>query len=149
VIALINEIIATEAPIKPSRLAKFVGGAHGLSKVTESRSSELLALKIPNVERDKEGFLYPHNVKRMEYTGLRAGDRNIDEICLPELGNAMVYLLREQNHLKIDQLLSMTVRLFGGMRVTEGIRNRLLLALKSYRQLKRLAIDDDVAYVKE
>ena len=149
VIALINEIIATEAPIKPSRLAKFVGGAHGLSKVTESRSSELLGLKIPNVERDKEGFLYPHNVKRMEYTGLRAGDRNIDEICLPELGNAMVYLLREQNHLKIDQLLSMTVRLFGGMRVTEGIRNRLLLALKSYRQLKRLAIDDDVAYVKE
>jgi hypothetical protein len=35
------------------------------------------------------------------------------------------------------------------MRVTEGIRNRLLLALKSFKQLNRLAIDDDVAYVNE
>jgi hypothetical protein len=149
VIALMNEIIATEAPIQPSRLAKFVGGAYGIGRVTESRSSDILGVRIPNVERDKEGFLYPHNVKRIEYIGVRVGERIIDEICLPELGNAMVHLLHQQNHLKIDQLMSMTVRLFGGMRVTEGIRNRLLLALRSFKQLNRIAIHDDVAYVKE
>ena len=128
---------------------RLTGSAFGFARMTEARSAELLGLKIPQVKRDKEGFSYPEAVEPRLYTSTRPADKNatynrsIDEICLPELGNTMVHLVSQVDALPIDVLCSDTVRWYGGARVTEGIKARLMLALKSFVKLGRLFQDGD------
>ena len=149
IVAVMQDIIRAEAPIEAKRLVRLTGSAFGFARMTEARSAELLGLKIPQVKRDKEGFSYPEAVEPRLYTSTRPADKNatynrsIDEISLPELGNTMVHLVSQVDALPIDVLCSDTVRWYGGARVTEGIKARLMLALKSFVKLGRLAQDGD------
>jgi hypothetical protein len=149
ILDVILDILRCEAPIEPKRFTRLVGSAFGYSRMTEQRAADVLAVRIPLVKRDKEGFLYPVGIEPREYVYTRAADptatynRSIDEICLPELGNTMVHLVAQSDGMSIDSVCSETVRWFGGARVTEGIKARLMLALKSFVKLGRLAQDGD------
>ena len=149
IIAVMQEIIRTEAPIESKRLIRLTGAAFGFARMTEARSAELMKLKLPMVKRDKESFSYPEGIDPLGYSETRPADKNatynrsIDEVSLPELGNAMVHIVEQSVVLSTDLLWSETVRWYGGLRVTEGIRARLMLALKACKKLNRLHQDGD------
>lgn len=145
VIELIHEIINTEAPIHPWRLARLVGKAYGYSRMTDDRASSILKLRL-GVKRDQEGFLYPIGIEVNEYTYWRPArteatyNRQIAEISLPELANAITYVIANTPGIRLEALLPATVRLFGGSKVTDGIRGRLSFALNYALRRNRISM---------
>jgi hypothetical protein len=145
VISLIHEIINVESPIHQWRLARLVGKAYGYSRMTEDRANSILKLRL-GVKRDNEGFLYPIGMEVNEYVYWRAArtdvayNRQFAEIGLPELANAITYIVDTTPGIRLEALLPATVRLFGGTKVTDGIRTRLSFALNYALRRNRISM---------
>ncbi|MEO7060143.1 MAG: DUF3320 domain-containing protein, partial [Lapillicoccus sp.] len=147
---LMRRIVATEGPVSPGRLARLVGHAHGLTRVTEDRAAELRRVIPAELRRDsEEGFVWPESRDPLRWKGFRryAGsikDRPLDEVALREIANAMVFVADTAMGISLDELVKETYRLFGGSRVTAPVRTRMDSALAVATADGRLAVTGGV-----
>jgi hypothetical protein len=123
------EIVSTEGPISPSRYTRQIGLAFDLQRVSAKRSEEMLAVPLGTITRDRDGFLFiadsgpgTHSTWRSSSPG---SGREIADISLTEIGNAMRDIARVGLGMSEDELSRVTAQAFGISRITVGIRERL------------------------
>jgi hypothetical protein len=122
--------IQAEAPIHPERLAKVVAGAFGLTKVNENRRRSILTLVPRQFRRDGgEGFFWPADVDAEKWRIVRRPadgvSRPLDQVCLIEIGNAMIVVAQQTGGIEEDDLKREALNLLGSRRVTQGVGARL------------------------
>lgn len=143
---LMRRIVETEGPLSTGRLARLVGHAHGLTRVTEDRAAELRRVIPTDLRRDpEEGFVWPKERDPLRWRGFRqyAGrlkERPLEEVALREIANAHVFVANTAMGISLDELLQETYRLFGGTRVSAPVRTRLEAALAVATADGRLAV---------
>ncbi len=143
-IDLMREIVEACGPISVRRLARLVVSVHGISRLTETRLTQIRPIVPDDLRRDTEGFIWPRGRDPLRWEGFRSGgnakDRPLEDIALRELANAQCHLVRQSVGIADEELHRETTRLFGGTRVTESGRTRLEQALDhavAERRLKR------------
>ncbi|WP_295696391.1 DUF3320 domain-containing protein [Lapillicoccus sp.] len=143
---LMRHIVEIEGPVSTGRLARLVGHAHGLTRVTEERAAELRRVVPSDLRRDpEEGFVWPESRDPLRWKGFRryAGplkERPLDEVALREIANALVFVADTAMGISLDELVKETYRLFGGNRVTPPVRARMETALAVATGDGRLAV---------
>ena len=153
VVAVIDEVVRAEGPVSPSRLARLVAADFGLSRVSASRASDILAAVPASLARDgEEGFVWPAGRDPVLWQGYRtfpgpSKDRPLDDVALREIANAMIDISRSAMGIEIEELYRETVRTFGGTRVTPAVRDRLQLAFDLAVKQRRLVALGSVARV--
>jgi hypothetical protein len=132
---VIRDVVGTEGPVSPTRLAKLVAHAYGLNRVLDDRVVQINRAVPGDLRRDQEeGFVWPEARDPLRWKGFRrtsgsAKDRPLDDVALREIGNAMVSIAERAMGITRDELAKEAVRVFGGTRVTPGVRERLDRAL--------------------
>ncbi|MGQ0466145.1 MAG: DUF3320 domain-containing protein [Sporichthyaceae bacterium] len=127
---VLREVVAREAPIHAERLAKAVAASFDLNRMSKDRMQAILAALPADTIRDRdEDFVWAPGAVPETWTTFRVaagGDqRDLDQICLREIGNAMVALCRDSGGMSSAELSTETLALFGGKRKTAGIAIRL------------------------
>jgi Protein of unknown function (DUF3320) len=130
----IIKAIEAEAPIHPDRLAKTVAGAFSLTKVNETRRLSIQRLVPLDYQRKEgEGFYWPKDVDPRTWRIVRrprnGTTRPLEEVCLIEIGNAMIVVAEQTGGIEADDLKREALHMLGGSRITEGVRTRLNHAL--------------------
>ncbi|MBC7593528.1 MAG: DUF3320 domain-containing protein [Kineosporiaceae bacterium] len=128
-----QEIVATEGPISPQRLARQIGLAHDMQRVVTKRVEDILSVPMPLLSRDEEGFLFlaasgPDDHLTWQRSEPGAG-RDIGEISLTELANAMRDVCKIGLGMNREDLIRVAAQAFGVSRVTVGIRSRMEQAI--------------------
>ena len=131
--SIAQKIIRVEGPLEPNRFARLIGQACGMHRVVAKRAEEILAMPLPALVRDDEGFFYlsengPKSYRIWSKSSPGEG-RPIEEISLTELGNAMRDIARVGLGAGRDELARATAQVFGISRLTVGIRDRLESAI--------------------
>ncbi len=133
--AVIRDVVETEGPVSPTRLAKLVARAHGLSRVLDDRVVQINRAVPGDLRRDpEEGFVWPERRDPLRWRGFRrttgaAKERSLDDVALREIGNAMASIAEHAMGITRDELAKEAYRVFGGTRVTATARERLDRAL--------------------
>ncbi|WP_298992781.1 DUF3320 domain-containing protein [uncultured Pseudokineococcus sp.] len=130
----LQDVVDAEGPVHVDRLARLVAGAFGLGRVSESRKAAVLAALPPKlVVDDAEPVVWPSSLDPATWRGYRptpAGvDRPVEHLPLREVVNAMADVCRSAGGMTEDELLRETLAVFGGRRLTAGVRERLAKAL--------------------
>ena len=121
--------------MSPTRLAKLVAHAYGLSRVLDDRVVQINRAVPVDVRRDpEEGFVWPPGRDPLRWRGFRrttgpAKERPLDDVALREIGNAMASIAEHAMGITRDELAKEAYRVFGGTRVTPTARERLDRAL--------------------
>jgi hypothetical protein len=132
---VIRDVVDTEGPVSPTRLAKLVARAYGLNRVLDDRVVQINRVIPADLRRDpEEGFLWPEARDPLRWKGFRrtsgpTKERPLDDVALQEIGNAMVSIAEHAMGITRDELAKEAVRVFGGTRVTPSARERLGRAL--------------------
>jgi hypothetical protein len=140
---VIEQIAAAEGPVHTRRLARLTAAAFGLRKVSEERAEAILRL-VPNELNDASGepFVWPPGVDQEGWRTYRrqvsVQERPLEQISLHEIGNAMAGVARAAAGVERESLLRETYAVFGGLRLTEGVRQRLNLAVDGFLASGRL-----------
>jgi hypothetical protein len=126
-----RQVVIAEGPVSPSRLARQVAAAFGLSRVFEQRQRAILA-EVPRdlLRQDAEGFFWPDGTDPSSWTTARSGARPLDEIALEEIANAMHIVAEESGGLPEAEILRAALNVFGGTRMTDGVTARLRSGLR-------------------
>jgi hypothetical protein len=141
------DVIAQEAPIAATRLARIVGRRFGLQRVAAKRASDIVAILRPDLlERTPFGvFVWGPGQDCERYAEFRVADeealRTIDEIAPRELLNAMRYLAKTGAGISRDELIRETGGLFGYSRMAAKTRGHLE-AIIDHGVRQRLLVDD-------
>ncbi|ORV09814.1 DUF3320 domain-containing protein [Mycobacterium celatum] len=131
----IHAAIDAEAPIHPDRLAKIVAGAFGLNRVSEERRRSIQRV-VPSeyTRNDEEGFYWPPGLDPQAWRTIRCprdgSSRALEEVCLIEIGNAMIVVAEQAGGIAAEELKREALNLFGGRRITQSVGSRLEAALK-------------------
>lgn len=130
VVTLLREVIQAEGPIHKMRLAKLVAEAFGLSRVAAARAQSILnCLPTEYVRTGEKSCAWPAGVDPAEWRiarRSRVGDgRNIDHVPLDEIANGMAIVAELGGGMHEDELKREALRLFGGIRMTEGVVARM------------------------
>ncbi len=141
--AVLLRAVRAEGPVQLDRLARLVAQGHGLTKVRQERVEAILALLPSSVVVDRrERFAWPPQLDLQAWDDFRRSQdtkqRPLDHVALWEIGNAMVALCRVSAGMPQDELLREALAVFGGRRMTEGIADRLNLALNTALSTGRL-----------
>jgi hypothetical protein len=121
---VIRDVVDTEGPVSPTRLAKLVARAYGLNRVLDDRVVQINRVIPADLRRDpEEGFLWPEARDPLRWKGFRrtsgpTKERPLDDVALQEIGNAMVSIAEHAMGITRDELAKEAVRVFGGTRVT-------------------------------
>jgi hypothetical protein len=134
VTAVIEDVVSYEGPVHLGRLARLVAAAFDLHKLSAEREAAIVALVPADLRaRSAESYVWPRGVRPDGWSAFRwqesMAERPIDQVCLEEISNAMVFVARSAAGADLDGLLRETTAIFGGSRLTEGIRGRLMQAL--------------------
>lgn len=134
---LIDDLLRTEGPTNPDRVARTIARSCGLSRLAASRRTEILTCAP---QPDTNGFLWPPGIDPATWTGFRPDpdrQRAIEEISPHEIANAMVDIGHRTRGIGADELISEALALFGFTRRTERVTSHaeaaLALALSSGR----------------
>ena len=81
------------------RLARLVAAAFDLRKLSTERETAILALVPQDLRaRSTESYVWPRGVRPEQWPRFRRqesmAERPIDQICLEEIANAMVFVAR-------------------------------------------------------
>ena len=130
-----QEIVTIEGPVSPQRFARHIGLAHDMQRVATKRVAEILNVPLPLLARDEEGFIFlaasgPDVYATWQKSDPGAG-RDIGEISLTEIANAMRDVCRVGLGMNRDDLTRVTAQAFGVSRVTVGIRSRIEQAINN------------------
>lgn len=138
------EIVAVEAPIETTRLARIVGRRYGLQRVQGTRAQTILGV-VPRsmIRRSSLGaFVWAEDTPPETYTIFRRTpegvERTIQEIAPEEIANAMAHVARISHGVSEDELFRETAAIFGVRRVTVQIRGRLESTLTWAKRSGRL-----------
>ncbi len=133
--AVIRDVVETEGPVSPTRLAKLVAHAYGLNRVLDDRVVQINQAVPADLRRDpEERFVWPDARDPLRWRGFRRTtgspkERALDDVALREIGNAMASIAEHAMGITRDELAKETYRVFGGTRVTPSARERLDRAL--------------------
>lgn len=136
VLEVIRQVVATEGPVHPDRLAKLVAGAFRLNRVAESRRRAIRQLVPAEYRRrsDPERFYWPSELDPETWRAVRCpaegASRVLDEVSLIEIGNAMLVVAEQTGGIEAEELKREALGLFGGKRMTQAIGKRLGEALE-------------------
>jgi len=126
---IVHQLAEVEGPISSERLARFVGACFGFDRVVATRVRAINSIPYPGHERDKEGFLFPKGESPKTSVIWRRGTdlamRNIYDISLSEIGNAMKAICLVAHGVRPAQLNKEVSRLFGVLKVSAAINERL------------------------
>ncbi|WP_299038531.1 DUF3320 domain-containing protein [uncultured Pseudokineococcus sp.] len=145
----LEEVVAAEGPVHADRLARLVAAGFGLGRVSEARRAAVLGC-LPDalVVDDVEPVVWPASLDPSTWRGYRrtpAGvDRSVEHLPLREVANAMVDVCRSAGGMREDELLRETLAVFGGRRLTAGVRERLAQTLSLAISDERLRRDGEV-----
>jgi hypothetical protein len=127
----IDDVVAHEAPVAATRLARIVGRRFGLQRVAAKRASDIIAL-LPSTQLERTpfgAFAWGASQDRERYADFRTAgeenDRTIDEIAPRELLNAMRYLAKTGVGISRDELIRETGGMFGYSRMATKTRDHL------------------------
>ncbi len=128
--AVLSEIVAAEGPIHTGRLAKLVAAAFDLTRVRQDRVEAILRALPASLTRDPDDpFVWPASIDPAAWLGFRTVDdteqRDLDEVSLIEIGNAMASLCADCGGMAAAEMSTEALALFGGRRKTAGITARL------------------------
>ena len=131
---VVHAAIDAEAPIHKDKLARVVGGAFGLSRVSDDRKRAIQRVVPSEYRRDSDTeFYWPRAVDPSQWRVVRspnAGEsRPLDEVSLVEIGNAMSIVAEQTGGILADELKREALNLFGGRRLTQAVSARLDQAL--------------------
>ena len=103
--------------------------SYGVSKTSSTTDAFEKALKFSKVKTTKlKGmvFCWNDNQDPNSYSVIRSGnDRNIEEICLQEIRNAVCYVLEQKGALEKDDLIKEVSLLFGYKRLGKNVEARI------------------------
>ncbi|SDQ22411.1 DUF3320 domain-containing protein [Leucobacter chromiiresistens] len=140
---MIHSVVQTEGPVHRQRLAKLVGEAFGLSRVSGGRAASILACSPEGLPTSENGnFIWPEGSSTAAYTIARrtAGEdrRDIESVALEEIANAMAIVAELSGGVDDEAIQREALALFGGKRVTAGIAIRLQAALRFAEETSRI-----------
>jgi len=127
----LTDVIAKEAPIAATRLARIVGRRFGLQRVAASRSDAILRrVRADLIEHTPFGvFVWAPGQDRETYSDFRIergpAVRSIEEIAPRELLNAMTYLAKTGLGISREELVRESAGLFGFTRMASKITAHL------------------------
>ncbi|MBZ2197813.1 DUF3320 domain-containing protein [Occultella gossypii] len=128
----IESIVAQEGPVHTARLTRLVANSFGLTKVAETRAQAILG-QVPTDLPVQDQFVWPRGLDPDDWRGYRtqtsSSVRPLDHVSSREIANAMADLARASAGITSEELLRATTSVFGGSRLTDGIRTRLERAL--------------------
>ncbi|NQX25924.1 DUF4011 domain-containing protein [Microbacteriaceae bacterium VKM Ac-2854] len=137
--AVLLEVVNAEGPIHVGTLSKHVANAFGLSTVSAPRAQSILRLlpEALTVTSDGARYVWPESLDPATWRGYRVPAegtaRAIDMVSPQEIANAMADIVLASGGIGRPELLSATLAVFGGKRVTANsaaeLRRGLELAL--------------------
>ncbi len=130
-------ILEAEALILRDLLIRKLMASFGVNKsaaVSEATERAIRAAKIKTTRRKGIVFCWAPDQDPKAYYGLRvANERLIDEICIQELCNAIVYVLQEQEELSQEDLVREASRVLGYKRLGKNLEATLTEGVKFAR----------------
>ena len=132
---VIRDAVAVEGPMQQDRLARLVGAAFGLGRVSGSRSEAILRCVPAELKRPAESaFVWPETVDPSTWYQVRRVDsfeqRPVDQVSLVEIANAMRVAAEVSAGMDEESIKREALALFGGRRITGSIGARLDQALR-------------------
>jgi len=149
-LVLIQEIINKESPIEIKRLGRLVGNSLGLSRVTTDRI-EQIRRNVPKEQRVKDvvgEFCWARGVDPEQWLSFRTSlddserHRKIEEICVREIGNALVDLLERVHKVSKSDAIRELANIFGFRAVSDKTADALESAIKASLLRGRVRIID-------
>lgn len=125
---VVADVIRVEGPVHADRAAKHIGRLCGLARVREVRVAALRDVLAPAFAVSKDGFYFLRDDGPEGYLKWSKSDdsvRNVEEISLVEISNAMADIARIGLGASREELVNSAAAAFGYRRVTSGIRNRM------------------------
>lgn len=135
VVPIIREVIEAEAPISRDQLARYVAGAFGLQQVVDARKRSIQRL-VPAeyVQAADPEFYWPPAVSPDSWRLVRVpqpgSPRQIENISLVELSNAMVIVAQQSGGSLPDEVKREAMKMFGVTRMGQKVAARLDEALQ-------------------
>lgn len=146
--AALRDGIAAEGPIHRERLARLTGNAFGLARVRQDRIEAIAALIPTDYQATPDGFVWPAGIEPTSWRGYRrtkpGADRPLEHVALDEIANAMQALTAAAMGIEREELYREALEIFGGRRLTEGLRQRMALAADHGLATGRLVEDGDL-----
>jgi hypothetical protein len=149
----VEGVLAVEAPIEPTLLARRVANAYGLQRVTprvtERIDAILRSLQVVRTRAGDRAFLWTPAQDPRTYAGLRLAhpnheySRNLEEIAPEEVANAVVAVLRDHVSMEEDDLLRETCRLLGYPRLGATRKELMAIGLRAAQNRGQILRDGD------
>lgn len=146
---LLLEIVETEGPLPLEtatlRLAESAGIARAGARVQEVVEETAETLSLQEKIDIRCGFLWPHGLERPAPRVSRPPElaRLMEQICLEEIGEASILLLKVAYGMRRDELIVETARLMGYRNTGANIRDRINEALSALELDNRIQVVGD------
>ena len=144
----IVEVLDSEAPIVAERLGRLVANCFDLVTVRQARIDAILQLVPKNCqEKTPLGVVvWATPEQRKEWTSYRIStddQRTFAEVPLPELVNALVFVVAESPGIAADAAMRDVASQFGLKKLGAKVRERLDAAVTWGTRHKVLDVDND------
>jgi len=148
IVSLARVLTQVEGPVHPDRLVTFVAKCFGLSHVRSERASEIIRIvPVNSFQRDAEGFIFPEGKTVATFTWWKrrtSGEpRDLRQVSLTEIGNAMVDLCARTHGMQEEELLRQAGLAFGHKTLSSVVRSRTEKALSFTLTRKLLILNGD------
>jgi hypothetical protein len=113
-----TKVLTVEAPIVFDRLCRTLAVAWDLARLTD-RVRERIRSALPPGTVVQDDVVWPSAAAMTSFRGFRVprdgeeAERSAEELPVVEIGNAMVWLLRQHQALAVDDLAREAARCFG------------------------------------
>lgn len=145
----IHQVLLSEAPVSQNRLIKAVTQSFGITRSTGRVQTHmetiLSSMALPTTRQDEQIFYWLPDQGPEVYTGFRCNGearRDIREVAVQELANALRHVLSEQLSMSREDLLRQTVKLLGYARLGGNVTVALEQALAYARSNGIIEMDD-------
>ncbi len=144
------DCVAHEGPVHRERLARAVAAPFDLTRLTEDRIRSILRVLPSEMIRAAEtDFYWSGPGEYADWRGFRGSDtyeRPVEHIARRELANSMRALCLTSGGMGREELLRESLRVFGGQRMTPGIRQRMTQAATFGRREGLLTESDEIVH---
>jgi very-short-patch-repair endonuclease len=147
------EVVRDEGPISVSLAARRVAASWGFGRVS-SKVVQRIRRLIPKGEvffqnRATGAFLWSRELESASYVRFRVPDpsgnevRQVGDIALEEIGNAIVYILEVNRSAPCDELVHETASLFGFERAGRIVSERIKMAIQVLAERGIVEVDGE------
>lgn len=146
---LIDDVIATEAPVEAERFARAVYGAFDFKRVSTDRIDQMISLVPRNqVKVDVVGrFVWKEAGQWNTWTGYRTSTkiahRTVSQISAYEYTNALTDFVDRSRSLRHEDALSELAHAFGFQKITAPTRTILEKVMRAAVKSGKIILDGD------